>query len=147
MSTETKKEAGMRSEFDEPVDPYRSGANEPDTTPLRDMETFHAWDYRPDVGWSPQFELTGYRVEAVDGSVGKVSQATHAMNGSFLAVDTGTWIFGRTVIIPAGIVANIHHPSRTVYLDRTKDEVKSAPDYSDEQAYWDKLADYYRTRY
>jgi hypothetical protein len=95
------------------------------------------------VGWSPEHDLSGYHVEAVDGSVGKVSQAAYATNGSYLAVDTGPWIFGRTVVIPAGIVSNIDHMNRRIYLDRNKEEVKAAPDYSDEPAYWDKLAAHY----
>ena len=131
----------MRSEFEDPVDRCREG--EPATTPLPRMETYQPWDYRPDAGWAPDVDLSGYHVEALDGTVGKVSQAANAPHGSYLAVDTGPWIFGRTVVIPAGIVTNFDHVSRRVYLDRSKEQIKSAPDYSDETAYWDKLAAHY----
>ena len=124
-------------------DPYWGSERLAEAEPLPGMATFRAWDYRPDAGWAPQFDLIGYHVEASDGSIGKVSQATHAMNGSHLMVDTGPWIFGRTVVIPAGIVTHIDHTDRKVYLDRTKDEVKSSPDYSPEPAYLDKLASHY----
>jgi hypothetical protein len=107
------------------------------------MTAFRAFDYRPDAGWAPEFDLVGYHVEAIDGSVGKVSQAAHAMDGSYLLVDTGPWIFGRTVVIPAGIVTHIDHTDRRVYLDRGKEQVKSSPDFSDEPAYRDKLAGHY----
>jgi len=133
----------MRSEFEDPADRHRRADSEAETMHLPGMEMFLAWDYRPDAGWSPEYDLTGYHVEAVDGSIGKVSQATYAMHGSYLAVDTGPWIFGRTVVIPAGIVSNIDHAGSRIYLDRTKEHVKSAPDYSDEPAYWDKLSAHY----
>ena len=136
----------MRSEFDDPADHYRFGERAAQIDPLPGMETFRAWDYRPDAGWAPEFDLTGYHIEATDGSVGKVKQATHAANASHLVVDTGPWIFGRTVVIPAGIVTHIDHIDRKIYLDRDKEEVKSAPDYSDEPAYWDKLAAHYGPR-
>lgn len=132
----------MRSEFEEPVDPYRgnnrhTADSEAETVPL---PAFQVWDYRPDAGWAPEFELTGYHVEAVDGSIGKVTQSSYATHGSYLVVDTGPWIFGRSVIVPAGIVSNIDHDGRRVYLDRTKDHVTAAPAYSDEPAFWDKIS-------
>jgi hypothetical protein len=133
----------MRSNFEEPVDPYRGGRSEPETTPLPRMEVFLPWDYRPDAGWVPEFDLTGYHVEAVDGSIGKVRQSAYATHGSYLAVETGPWIFGRTVIIPAGIVTSIDHGGRRIYLDRSKEQITAAPDYSDEPAYWEKLAAHY----
>jgi hypothetical protein len=106
-------------------------------------EPRRVWDYRPDAGWEPQHNLVGYHVAAVDGSVGKVKLAAYATNGSYLTVDTGPWIFGRTVVIPAGVVTHIDHPERRIYIDRSKDDVKSAPDHSDDPASWDKLGAYY----
>jgi hypothetical protein len=143
----------MRSEFDDPADPYQNGERVP-ADPYQNSEraseidprlgeTFRPWDSRPDAGWTSEFDLVGYHVEATDGSVGKVNQATHDLNGSHLIVDTGPWILGRTVVIPAGIVTHIDHTDRHIYLDRSKDAVKSSPDYSDEPAYWDKLAAHY----
>jgi hypothetical protein len=136
----------MRSEFDDPADPYENSGRAPEIDPMPAMAAFRPWDYRPDAGWTPEFDLIGYHVEATDGSVGKVSQATHAMNGSHLVVETGPWIFGRAVVIPAGIVTHLDHTDRRIYLDRSKEEVKSSPDFSDEPAYWDKLAAHYGPR-
>ena len=112
----------------------------------RGTDPFHVWDYRLDVGWAPEYDMAGYHVEAVDGSVGKVNQSAYAPHGSYLVVSTGPWIFGRDVVIPAGIVTNIDHVSRRVYVDRTKDQITSAPEFADEPASRDKVAAHYSHR-
>ena len=127
---------GLSDNADERHDPTA-------VTPLPGQTAFRAWDYRPDAGWAAEFDLVGYHVEAVDGAVGKVSQASHAMDDSYLLVDTGPWIFGRTVVIPAGIVTHIDHTDRRIYLDRDKEQVKSSPDHSAEPEFRDKLAGHY----
>jgi hypothetical protein len=49
--------------------------------------------------------------------------------GSFLIVDTGPWIFGKKVMLPAGVVERIDPESEAVFVNLTKDEIKSAPEY------------------
>lgn len=126
-----------------PRDPYADSTRTPATGP----GIFTPWDYRPDAGWAPEFDLVGYHVEATDGSVGKVHSATKATGASHLVVDTGTWIFGRKAIVPAGTVTHIDHTDRRVYLDRSKDEVTSSPDFDpdrmDDAPYLDKIAGHY----
>jgi len=70
--------------------------------------------------------LVGYHVEAADGGIGKVDE----VGDGFLVVDTGPWIFGTRVMIPNGVVNNIDTADRKVYVDRTKDEIRSAPEYA-----------------
>ena len=48
-------------------------------------------------------DLSGYHVEALDGSIGKIDEATYEVGKSFIIVDTGPWIFGRKVMLPAGV--------------------------------------------
>jgi hypothetical protein len=112
---------------------------------------FNAWNYRADAGWTPEFDLVGYHVEATDGRIGKIDEASHATDASFLVVDTGPWIFGRKVMIPAGNVTHIDHTDRNVYVDRTKDQVKESPEFDadmyTEAAYRDKLGGYYDDTY
>ena len=43
---------------------------------------------------------TGYHVEALDGSIGKIDEATYEVGKSFVIVGTGPWIFGRKVMLP-----------------------------------------------
>jgi hypothetical protein len=52
-------------------------------------------------------ELTGYTIAAADGDIGKVDSATYETGASYLIVDTGPWIFGRKVMLPAGVVERI----------------------------------------
>lgn len=121
-------------------------------TPLpRSEPAFTPWNYRPDAGWTPEFDIVGYHIEATDGSIGKITEASHASNDSYVIVDTGPWIFGKKVIIPAGTVTHIDHTDRKVYVDRTKDQVKASPEYGDdlnaEPGYRDKIGDYYHDTY
>jgi hypothetical protein len=108
--------------------------------------TFDAWTFRDDAGVTGA-DLVGYKVEATDGGIGKVDAHSRDVNSSFLVVDTGAWIFGKKVMLPAGVVNHIDHEDRKVFVDRSKDEIKSAPELDDDThtdpAYRDKLGDYY----
>jgi hypothetical protein len=37
--------------------------------------------------------------------------------------------FGRTVMLPAGVVERIDTAEKKIYVDRTKDQIKNAPEY------------------
>ena len=82
-------------------------------------------------------DLTDFKVEALDGGIGKVDQATYDAGGSFLVVDTGPWIFGKKVLLPAGVIRDIDLDTETVFVDRTKDQIKNAPEF-DEERYQDE---------
>lgn len=111
--------------------------------------TFDPWSYRDDV--PATHDVAGYKVEAADGGIGKVDSASHDLNAACLVVDTGPWIFGKNVLLPAGVVNHIDHDERKVYVDRTKDQIKSAPefdpDYHPDPAYRDKIGGYYQGTY
>ena len=84
------------------------------------------WTYPETVG---RMDLTGFEVEAVDGSIGKVDEATHDGGGSYLVIDTGMWIFGRKVLLPAGLVERVDRDEEKVFVGRTKDEIENAPEF------------------
>jgi hypothetical protein len=86
------------------------------------------WSYR-DTTWNQDRDLVGYDVEATDGSIGKIDEASNEAAGQWLVVDTGFWIFGKKRLIPAGAVTGVDHDGRTVMVNMSKDEIKSAPDY------------------
>ena len=46
-------------------------------------------------------------------------------------VDTGPWIFGKKVMLPAGVITNADHANEKVFVNRTKDEIKNAPEFDD----------------
>ena len=86
------------------------------------------WNYR-DTSWSDDGSLVGYDVEATDGSIGKVDEATNEAGSAYVVVDTGPWIFGKKRLIPAGAVTGVDHAAESVTVNMSKDQIKSAPDY------------------
>jgi hypothetical protein len=107
------------------------------------------WSYRRDAGVSAgQMDLVGFDVEATDGSIGKIDEATYDVGSSFVVVDTGPWIFGNKVMLPAGTIRRVDRNDRKVYVYRSKDEIKSAPKFDKDAyrdtAYREGLAEYYR---
>jgi hypothetical protein len=74
-------------------------------------------------------DLAGYRVEALDGSIGSVDKASYETDRSWLVVDTGPWIFGRKVLLPAGTVQHIDHAERKIYVDRSRRQIENSPGY------------------
>lgn len=96
-------------------------------------------------------DLAGYTVEATDGRIGSVDEATYDVGSACLVVDTGPWIFGHKVLLPAGTVQRIDHAERVAYVDRTKDQIKHSPEYDKEtfqtSEYRDRLGTYYADSY
>lgn len=123
---------------------------DPRTTHGTPAGRFDPWRYRDDAGVAG-IDLVGYKVEASDGGIGKVDRASHEVNSSYLVVDTGPWIFGKKVMLPAGTVNHVDHVERKVYVDRSKDQIKAAPEYDvstdTDPAYREKLGGYYDDTY
>jgi hypothetical protein len=109
------------------------------------------WTYRdaPELGSDlidTGADISGYSVEALDGSIGKVDEATYDLGRSYLVVDTGPWIFGKKVMLPAGVVRGIDEAEETIFVNRTKDEIKAAPELDPEvtdDSYRDRIGSYY----
>ncbi len=112
--------------------------------------TLDVWTYRPgiDAGLSTR-NLVGYGVEALDGSIGKVDDTTHDVSASYIVVDTGPWIFGKKVMLPAGVIRNVDHDDEKIFVHRTKDQIKNAPELEGrlveerDDEYRDRLGSYY----
>jgi hypothetical protein len=114
------------------------------------MEVYDVWVYRDEgVGYDPTAgaDITGYGVEALDGSIGKIDKANDDVGQSYVIVDTGPWIFGKKVMLPAGVIDRIDADDEKVWVNRTKDEIKNAPEYDDSMAespdYRGDLGNYY----
>ena len=110
-----------------------------------DTATRDLWTYGETVRTGG--DLSGYHVEATDGSIGKIDEATYDEGTSCLVVDTGPWIFGKKVLIPAGVVRGIDETEEIVFVNRTKDQIKSAPEYDEslvsDDSYRGTLGTYY----
>ena len=105
-------------------------------TPLKiAMQTTDVWTYpnQTETGFDPTSgpDLTGYHVEALDGSIGKIDKATYDVGDSYVVVDTGPWIFGKKVMLPAGVIQRVDDADERVWVNRTKDQIKDAPEYDD----------------
>ena len=89
--------------------------------------------------------MVGYHVNAVDGDIGKIDEASNDVGSSRIVVDTGPWIFGRMSLIPARAVRVIDRETETVQVDLTKDEIRNAPEYrgTGYDVYADDAAAYY----
>ncbi|MEV0585291.1 PRC-barrel domain containing protein [Nonomuraea sp. NPDC050310] len=105
------------------------------------------WTYGSGVYGDDSLDIVGFDVEATDGSIGSVDEASNAVGDSYLVVDTGPWIFGKKRVLPASTVTRIDPQARKVHLARTKQEIKDAPEYDKdtfaEPSYRDEVGGYY----
>ena len=99
------------------------------------MEVYDIWIYqdRSRLGYDPLEgqDITGFKVEAIDGSIGKIDEASNEVGESYLIVDTGPWIFGKKVMLPAGVIQRVDTEAQKVYVNRTKEQIKNAPEYDE----------------
>ncbi|MCX4545660.1 PRC-barrel domain-containing protein [Streptomyces sp. NBC_01565] len=110
--------------------------------------TENAWGYRETSGRLRSVDLTGFKVEAADGSIGKVDKHSDEAGDAYIVVDTGPWIFGKEVLLPAGTVSRIDVTEEKIHVELTKEQIKSAPEFIREShladtAYRDQLSTYY----
>jgi len=109
------------------------------------MATMDMWTYREQT-WT-NTDLTGYGVEALDGGIGKIDEASNEVGSSYIVVDTGPWIFGKKVMLPAGVVMRVDDNDEKVFVNRTKDQIKDAPEFDEsmirDEGYRGRLGSYY----
>jgi hypothetical protein len=109
---------------------------------------FQPWHYRTKARFAGgETDIIGFSIAALDGDIGRIDEASYEAGASYLVVDTGPWIFGRKVMLPAGVVEWIDTAEKKVYVDRTKGVIKDAPEYDDTLAesvrYREQLVNYY----
>ena len=106
------------------------------------------WVYSADSGYAPARDLTGFTVEARDGVLGRVDRQSDKPGMRHLVVDTGAWVFGRSVLVPAGFVRRVSARERSVTVVATKEQIKNAPRFTidsetADSAYLTEVARYY----
>ncbi|CAM5302656.1 hypothetical protein SAVIM338S_00470 [Streptomyces avidinii] len=112
------------------------------------MSEEEIWGYQENTGYRLGIDLVGYKVEATDGAIGKIDKHSEDVGASHLVVDTGAWIFGKHVLLPAGTITRVDTAGEKVYVNRSKDQIKGAPEfdegkYGGEAGYLDQFARYY----
>ncbi|MFD7713406.1 PRC-barrel domain containing protein [Streptomyces sp. NPDC059785] len=108
------------------------------------------WSYPPQCRYAQGQELTGYSVEATDGTIGHVDRQADGSGMRHLIVDTGVWVFGKSVLVPVGVVKGIDTEAQKISVVCTREEVKSAPLFKTDSEtldpdYLDRVGSYYES--
>ncbi|MFD4240433.1 PRC-barrel domain containing protein [Streptomyces sp. NPDC058525] len=106
------------------------------------------WAYAQDSGYVFGQSLVGFTVEAADGVIGHVDRQQDRTGMQHLVVDTGVWVFGRSVVIPAGAVTAIDTEAQTVSVSPSREQIKAAPRFTTDSdtadpAYLSAVGEYY----
>ncbi|MCX4717808.1 PRC-barrel domain containing protein [Streptomyces virginiae] len=112
--------------------------------------TEHVWSYQQTAGHLAGTDLTGYKVKATDGSIGKVDKHSDEVGDAYLVVDTDVWIFGKEVLLPASTVVRIDPDDKKIFVAGSKDQIKNAPEFHRDKhlgdtGYRGELGTYYGT--
>ncbi|MFE5812702.1 PRC-barrel domain containing protein [Streptomyces sp. NPDC056479] len=94
------------------------------------MSTDSIWSYPPGSGHQVGRTLTGFTVQATDGVIGQVDRQADDTPLRHLVVDTGAWVFGRSLLIPAGTVTGIDMEARTIAVGCSRAAAKAAPRFT-----------------
>ncbi len=78
--------------------------------------------------------LAGFDVHAADGPVGTVDPATPEDEGSFIVLAPDPHFFAKRLLLPREVVERIDEGARVVHVSWTKEEVKDAAQFEDEDA-------------
>ena len=114
--------------------PYRWGATPyPGEGPLSEARATSAM---PPSGGNPSIRsvrnVTGYYIEAVDGDIGHVEDFLvddREWAIRYMIADTRNWWPGKKVIISPEWINRVSWPDSRVYVDMSREGVKTAPEY------------------
>lgn len=114
--------------------------------------SFDVWQYRDSMTFAAEdVDLSGFEVVGRDGSIGTVDKASNDVRVNYIIVDTGDWLPGRRVMLPAYTVERIDPSARKVFLDRKREDIRNAPDYTADKRrsakFQDALSGYYHGLY
>ena len=105
------------------------------------MDT-NIWTFSRDYTEEP-IAVDGFKVEATDGDIGRVDEATYEVGSAYIVVDTGPWILGRKVVLPAGSIERLDLENEKIQVRLTKDQIKDSPEFDADEDY---RSDMYRER-
>lgn len=113
--------------------------------------TTDLWQFRESMAFAAKgVDLSGFEVVGKDGPVGSVDKASNDVRVDHIIVDARE-VLGRRVLLPAGTVERIDTGARKVFLDRTREEIRNAPEFDPHDrgkaSYQDALHGYYHGLY
>ncbi len=115
--------------------------------------TVDLWQYRESMRFAARnIDLSGFEVVGRDGaSIGTVDKASNDVKVNYIVVDTGEWLSGRQVILPAYTVERVDADARKVFIDQTSEDIRNAPESSRKKLrgarFEDALTGYYHGIY
>lgn len=80
--------------------------------------------------------LEGYKLGASDGDIGEVKSVLFeddTWTVRYLVVKTGSWLFGRKVLISPAAIAGVNFNEKIIAVNLTKEQVKNSPDIDTEK--------------
>ena len=87
-------------------------------------------------------DVAGYSVEALDGGIGKVDEATYDVGSSYIVVDTGPWILGKKASSFRWCRRSDRHGGRDNPRQAYEaDQIKDAPEMSESTYPWTRPTD------
>ncbi len=90
------------------------------------MPTDSIWSYTPALEHVRGADLTGFTVVARDGTAGHVDRQAVHHGMPHLVVDTGVWVFGRSLLVPVGVITSVDTAERKLTVSCTRAELKAA---------------------
>jgi hypothetical protein len=103
------------------------------------------WTYvaPPRIG----MDLEAFVVEAEDEVIGYVEEALVDGGSGYIVINTGPWIFGRKLLLPAGTIRHVDFDAHVISLACDREDMRSAPPFGedyDQESYHVRLEEYYR---
>lgn len=110
------------------------------------------WKYRESMRFSASsVDVSGFEVVGSDGSIGTIDRMSNDVRVNYVIVDTGDWLAGRQIVLPAATVERIDPASRKVIIELTRDDIRSAPEFHPKDLrsakFEDALTGYYHGMY
>lgn len=79
-----------------------------------------------------EVDLSGFRVEALDGSAGTIEQMLYwsdARMPDYVVIDTGRWLFGHKSVLSIRLVEEIDLENRCLKVPLSKRQIREAPEF------------------
>lgn len=86
--------------------------------------------------------VTGYRIQAIDGEIGFVEDFIideEFWSLKYLIVDTGNWLSGRKVLLSPTWITSVHWEDKNIYIDRSRESVDNSPEFDPFQLFMPHL--------